>query len=99
MMGDVPLGALLSGGVDSSVVVGTMSQLTSQPVKTFAVGFDVPEYSELPFARLVAEHFGTEHHELVVKFQTCQTTGHSSPCTGMNRSASHPTWEGILFPN
>ena len=68
MMADVPLGALLSGGVDSSVVVGTMSQLTSQPVKTFAVGFDVPEYSELPFARLVAEHFGTEHHELVVKF-------------------------------
>jgi len=68
MMADVPLGALLSGGVDSSIVVGTMSQLTSQPVKTFAVGFDVPEYSELPFARLVAEHFGTEHHELVVKF-------------------------------
>ena len=48
MMADVPLGALLSGGVDSSIIVGTMSQLTSQPVKTFAVGFDVPGYSELP---------------------------------------------------
>src|SRR3989440_1936336 len=67
MMADVPLGALLSGGVDSSIVVGTMSQLTSQPVKTFAVGFDVPGYSELPYARIVAEHFGTEHHELLVK--------------------------------
>jgi asparagine synthase (glutamine-hydrolysing) len=44
-----------------------MSQLTNQPVKTFAVGFDVPEYSELPYARLVAKHFGTEHHELTVK--------------------------------
>lgn len=67
MIADVPLGALLSGGVDSSIIVGTMSQLSRQPVKTFAVGFDVPEYSELPYARLVAERFGTEHHELVVK--------------------------------
>ncbi len=67
MIADVPLGAFLSGGVDSSIIVGTMSQLTQQPVQTFAVGFDVPEYSELPYARLVANHFGTEHHELVVK--------------------------------
>jgi asparagine synthase (glutamine-hydrolysing) len=66
MMADVPLGALLSGGVDSSIIVGTMSQLTRQPVKTFSVGFDVPGYSELPYARLVAEHFGTEHRELVL---------------------------------
>ena len=67
MMADVPLGALLSGGVDSSIIVGTMSQLTSQPVKTFAIGFDVPGYSELPYAKIVAQHFGTEHHELLVK--------------------------------
>lgn len=67
MMADVPLGALLSGGVDSSIIVSAMSQLASQPVKTFAVGFDVPKYSELPYARLVADAFGTEHHELVVK--------------------------------
>ncbi len=67
LMADVPLGAMLSGGVDSSIIVGTMSQLMHQPVKTFSVGFDVPEQSELPYARLVAEHFGTEHYELVVK--------------------------------
>lgn len=67
MIADVPVGALLSGGVDSSIVTGTMSQLTNQPVQTFAVGFDVEGYSELPYARLVADHFGTEHHELVVK--------------------------------
>ncbi len=67
MMADVPLGAMLSGGVDSSIITGIMSQLTKQPVKTFAVGFDEPEYSELPYARLVAQHFGTEHHELIVK--------------------------------
>lgn len=66
MMADVPLGALLSGGADSSIIVGTMSRLTKQPVKTFSVGFNVPGYSELPYARLVAEHFGTEHHELIL---------------------------------
>lgn len=69
LMADVPLGAMLSGGVDSSIVTGTMSQLMTEPVKTFSVGFDVPEsqYNELPYARLVSQHFGTEHHELVVK--------------------------------
>src|SRR6266566_3139078 len=67
MIADVPVGAFLSGGVDSSIVTGTMSQLTNQPIQTFAVGFDVEGYSELPYARLVADHFGTEHHELVVK--------------------------------
>jgi asparagine synthase (glutamine-hydrolysing) len=67
LMADVPLGAMLSGGVDSSIIVGTMSQLMNQPVKTFSVGFDEPGYSELPYARLAAEHFGTEHHELIVK--------------------------------
>jgi asparagine synthase (glutamine-hydrolysing) len=67
MIADVPVGALLSGGVDSSIVTGTMSQVTNQPIQTFAVGFDVGGYSELPYARLVADHFSTEHHELVVK--------------------------------
>jgi asparagine synthase (glutamine-hydrolysing) len=67
VMADVPVGALLSGGVDSSIVAGTMSRLTGHPVKTFAVGFDVRGFSELPYAELAARHFGTEHHELVVR--------------------------------
>ncbi|GCE25384.1 asparagine synthetase B [Dictyobacter alpinus] len=66
MMADVPVGAMLSGGVDSSIISGIMSTLTSHKVKTFSVGFDHPEYSELPYARMVADHFGTDHHELVV---------------------------------
>ncbi|GCE17405.1 asparagine synthase (glutamine-hydrolyzing) [Dictyobacter kobayashii] len=66
MMADVPVGAMLSGGVDSSIISGIMSTLTSHKVKTFSVGFDHPDYSELPYARMVADHFGTDHHELVV---------------------------------
>lgn len=66
LIGEVPLGAFLSGGVDSSIIVGMMSQLCDYPVQTFAVGFDIPGYSELSYARIVAEHFGTEHHELVI---------------------------------
>ncbi len=67
MIADVPVGAFLSGGIDSSIVTGIMSQLTNHPIQTFAVGFDEEGYSELPYAKLAAEHFGTEHHELVVK--------------------------------
>ncbi|MGH2361270.1 MAG: asparagine synthase (glutamine-hydrolyzing), partial [bacterium] len=66
MRADVPVGAMLSGGVDSSIVSGIMTKLTDRKVKTFAVGFDHPDYSELPYARMVAEHFGTDHHELLV---------------------------------
>jgi asparagine synthase (glutamine-hydrolysing) len=66
MIADVPIGALLSGGVDSSIITGIMSQSTSQRVKTFSVGFDHPDYSELPYARLVADHFKTDHHEIIV---------------------------------
>lgn len=66
MMADVPVGAMLSGGVDSSIVTGVMSKLTNHRVKTFSVGFDHPEYSELPYAKQVANHFGTDHYELVV---------------------------------
>jgi asparagine synthase (glutamine-hydrolysing) len=66
LMSEAPLGAFLSGGIDSSVIVGFMSQMMSQPVKTFSVGFEEQNYSELPYARKVAEHFGTEHHEILV---------------------------------
>jgi asparagine synthase (glutamine-hydrolysing) len=67
LVSDVPLGAFLSGGVDSSAVVATMAKALPGRVKTFSIGFDEPEYDELQYARLVAERFGTEHHELVVR--------------------------------
>ena len=67
MVADVPLGAFLSGGVDSSAVVAAMAEASPQPVRTFSIGFESEEMNELPQARLVAERFGTDHHELVVE--------------------------------
>jgi asparagine synthase (glutamine-hydrolysing) len=71
MVSDVPIGAFLSGGVDSSAVVGYMAKSSTQPIRTYAIGFDGGAaeslYNELPYARQVATLFGTEHHEIVVK--------------------------------
>ena len=67
LVSDVPVGAFLSGGIDSSSVVAAAARLTAGPVKTFSIGFTEREHNELDHARRVSSHFGTEHHELVLE--------------------------------
>ena len=69
---DVPIGVLLSGGIDSTAVVAAMREVTSQPIKTFTVGFDDKSYDESGLARLTAERFGTEHHQLVAQIEASE---------------------------
>ncbi len=94
MVADVPLGAFLSGGVDSSTIVALMAQLSTRPVKTFSIGFKQAAYSEVKYARMVAARYGTEHHELEVSADMASvvhdiTRHHGEPFAD---SSSVATW-------
>lgn len=67
LISDVPLGAFLSGGIDSTIVAGLMTKVSNAPVKTFSIGFPVKEYDESRYARLASEHLGTVHEEFIVE--------------------------------
>lgn len=66
LMADVPLGMFLSGGIDSSAIAAMMSEMVSEPIRTFSVGFKEREANEFKYARMVSEKFGTEHHEITI---------------------------------
>jgi asparagine synthase (glutamine-hydrolysing) len=73
MISDVPLGAFLSGGIDSTIIAGLMQRTSSQPVKTFAIGFPDASYDESRYAELAAQHLGTEHHTFIVEPRAWET--------------------------
>jgi len=92
LIADVPLGALLSGGTDSSTVVALMARASSRPVKTFSIGFQHADFNEAPYARLVAERFGTEHHELILQPDLVETV------ENLTRSLEEPFGDSSILP-
>ena len=73
MISDVPLGAFLSGGIDSTIIAGLMQKTSNRPVKTFAIGFPDPAYDETSYASLAARHLGTEHQTFIVEPKAWET--------------------------
>jgi len=92
LISDVPLGALLSGGTDSSTVVALMARASSKPVKTFSIAFGHDDFNEARYARLVAERFGTDHHELVVEPNILETV------ETLTRSLEEPFGDSSMLP-
>jgi len=92
LIADVPLGAMLSGGTDSSTVVALMARASSRPVKTFSIGFRDAEFNEAPFARMVAQAFATEHHELILEPDVVETV------ETLTRSLEEPFGDSSMLP-
>jgi asparagine synthase (glutamine-hydrolysing) len=92
LISDVPLGAMLSGGTDSSTVVALMARASAKPVKTFAIGFKHSDFDESRYARIVADTFGTEHHELILEPDVVGTV------EKLTRSLEEPFADSSMLP-
>ena len=92
LISDVPLGAFLSGGTDSSTVVALMARASSGPVKTFSIGFTKDDFNESKWARMVAEKFGTDHHEMMLEPDVVNTVEH------LTSSLEEPFGDSSMLP-
>src|SRR5580658_1812083 len=92
LISDVPLGAFLSGGTDSSIVVGLMARASSRPVKTFSIGFKNDDFNESDYARIVAKKFETDHHEMILEPDVVQTVEH------LTSSLEEPFGDSSMLP-
>jgi len=92
LISDVPLGAFLSGGTDSSTVVALMARASSGPVKTFSIGFKKDDFNEADYARLVAHKFSTDHHEMILEPDVVQTVEH------LTSSLEEPFGDSSMLP-
>src|SRR6202158_1167419 len=92
LISDVPLGAFLSGGTDSSTVVALMARASSGPVKTFSIGFKKDDFNEANYARIVAQKFATDHHEMILEPDVVQTVEH------LTSSLEEPFGDSSMLP-
>jgi len=92
LISDVPLGAFLSGGTDSSTIVALMARASSMPVKTFSIGFKKDDFNEAEHARVVARKFGTDHHEMILEPDVVQTVEH------LTSSLEEPFGDSSMLP-